>query len=141
MLWTIFSGASECEISEATLRKYLVSAGHEISKSDRGKAGQKFTTLQIHKALSGDKNAAMTRKLQAEADEQERENRVANGELIHIDEAAQVYGRKLQAMCQALDAMGAQLDSRLAAETTPAGCRKMVNEYIEQIKEAGRSAP
>jgi hypothetical protein len=140
MLWTIFSGSSEFEIAEVTLRKYLVAAGHEISKVKSGKGGNKFTTLQIHKALAGDKEAAMTRKLQAEADEQERENRVANGELIAVEKAAQIYGKKLQAMAQMLDSMGSQLDSSLAAESDPVKCRSIINNYAENIKRAGRES-
>ena len=140
MKMTLTQAAQEFQSSQETLRKRLVAAGHEIPKGNPGKKGRQFTVLEIHHALAGDKEAAMTRKLQAEADEQERENRVANGELISVEQAAQVYGRKLGSMCQMLDAMGAQLDSRLAAATEPVECRKIINEYCESVKKSGREA-
>ena len=132
--FSITSAAVELGVSKETIRRRLSEIGIKTG------AGETFTLRELFKAMSGDPRLELTRLRRAQADAEVRKNKVADNELISVDEAAQVYGRKLGAMSQVLDAMGAQLDARLASESEPTACRKMLNEYAEGVKAAGRAA-
>lgn len=132
--FSITSAAVELGVSKETIRRRLAEIGVKTGK------GETFTLRQLFDAMSGDPRKELTRLRRAQADAEERKNRIAEGELIAIEEATQIYGRKLQAICQRLDAQPSLLDSRLAAESDPAKCRQILAEYNEATKDSAREA-
>ncbi|HXR47407.1 MAG TPA: hypothetical protein VN784_08185 [Candidatus Limnocylindrales bacterium] len=132
--FSVTKAAVELGVSKETVRRRLTEIGIKTGK------GETFTLRQLFEAMAGDPRRELTRLRKAQADGEQRKNRVADGELIEAEIALQIYGRKLQAICQRLDSQPALLDSRLASESDPAKCRQILAEYNEQTKAEARAA-
>lgn len=132
--FTVWTWGKALAISQEKLNRGLTAIGIHPGR------GEKITAVDIFKSLYGDKDAALARKANADAEAVERKNREAAGELIDVEESAKIYGDKMQAIIERLDAMPAMLDSRLAAETSPLIVRQILTEYNEQTKTLARKS-
>lgn len=83
--FSITSAAVELGVSKETVRRRLAEIGVKTGK------GETFTLRELFKAMSGDPRLELTRLRRAQADAEERKNRIAEGELIAIEEATQIY--------------------------------------------------
>ena len=124
---TITAWALSIGITRETLVRALVAAGMNSKP-------KKLSAREVFNALTGDKEAAMTRKLNAEAEAKERENRIAAGEVIDVESASQIYGKKIAALVQNLDAMPAMIPGLTLNQRT-----EMVSR-IERVKQQARDA-
>lgn len=80
MTWTIHRAAIDFGVEPKSLSKWLSQKGHEIKK------GAKFTTQQICEAIYDDLAKARAREATANAVAKERDNAIADGELIPFAE-------------------------------------------------------
>jgi hypothetical protein len=87
----------------------------------------------IFKAITGDKETAMTRKILAEAEEKERANRIAVGELIAVEDAAANSIKVVGALVQDLDAMPSLVPGLTLEQ------RQILVGLIEACKEKARN--
>ena len=124
--WTINTAAAEFCVSKDTIRRGLNREGIEPAET--------YTTKEILRAMGGDFRFESTRRQRAEADRLERENRLADGEIVTVDEAAEVYGNKLAAIVQNLDSLPALVPGISLNQ------RQVLVEKIEAIKEQARQA-
>lgn len=84
--WTLTAGAAEFATTRETLKRNLARAGIEPKPT--------YSTLDIHKALAGDLRHEQSRLAKAKADEQERLNRLAEGETIEWETVVAVITEK-----------------------------------------------
>ncbi len=124
---TIHIWSNTIGIDRKTLTQALARSGKAV------KDGEKIGAREVFEAITGDKEAAMTRKLNAEAECKERENRLAVGEIVTIEEAAALYGKKISALVQPLDALPALVPGLSLAQ------RGVLVSKIEAIKEQTRN--
>lgn len=87
--FSITSAAVELGVSKETVRRRLAEIGVKTGK------GETFTLRELFKAMSGDPRLELTRLRRAQADAEERKNRIAEGELIAIEEATQIYRQEI----------------------------------------------
>jgi phage terminase Nu1 subunit (DNA packaging protein) len=132
--FSVTTAAVELGVSKETIRRRLAEIGIKTGK------GESFTLRQLFDAMGSDPRKELTRLRKAQADAEQRKNRVAEGELIEVEKAAQIYGRKLQAICQRVDAQASLLDSQLALESDPVKIRQILAAYNEQTKAEARAA-
>jgi hypothetical protein len=125
---TLYEWAKCLRTTRETLGKKLESNGVRLTPK------QKIPALDIFNAITGDKEAAMTRKLMAEAEEKERDNRIAAGEIITVEEAAALYGKKVSALVQNLEALSASVPGLTFEQ------RQILNQHIEMCKTMAREA-
>jgi hypothetical protein len=78
MKWSISKAAVEFGSSRETISRGLRGNGVTVS------IGKEFTTKQIFAALAGDLKFERTRRERAEAEKIERENRIAESELLDV---------------------------------------------------------
>jgi hypothetical protein len=124
----------------ATLHQWVASLGIDRETLERalGKSGvivvarKPVAASDIFRAITGDKEAAMTRKLNAEAEAKERENRMASGEIVTVEEAAALYGRKIAALVQRLESLPSLVPGITFEQ------RQILAEQIELCKKMGR---
>lgn len=98
-------------------------------------AGDLIPARDVYKALSGDKDAAMVRKLQAEAEAQERDNRKEDGELL---ESAAIEKKLWQDLLQPLRTEIEQMPKTYAAMANPQDpetARKVLEQWVEKTKQ------
>jgi len=119
--------ATSLGITRETIQRALSAAGIKYS-------GGKIAARDVFTALTGDKEAAMTRKLNAEAEAKERENRIAEGDTIPMEEAVAIYGKKIFALVQQLDAIPALVPGLSLAQ------RGVLVSKLESIKEQARKS-
>lgn len=74
--WTLLKASVEFGVSRETIRRGLAGNGIEKKKS--------YTTREIHGAIAGDIDVATARDRMASAIARERENRIADSELIPL---------------------------------------------------------
>jgi phage terminase Nu1 subunit (DNA packaging protein) len=106
MNWTIHKAAIEWGVDDKSLAKWLANLGHEI------KRGATFHTREITKAIAGDLKAERIRETRARADALERENRVADGEIISLADNLTWQEKVLLPLRQALDALPGTMGHR-----------------------------
>lgn len=123
---TLHAWAESVGVTRETLKRALSNAGIAREKE--------ITAQEIITALTGDKEAAMTRKLNAEAEAKERENRLAAGEIVTIEEAESLYGKKIGALVQQLDSLPALIPGLTLAQ------RGVLVAKIEECKKQAREA-
>jgi hypothetical protein len=136
---TTTAAAREFGASRDTLQRGLSALGLEVGK------GATFTLRQIHRALAGDLRAERTRLSRELANRAERENRLADADLVKMSECEahimQVLVNPVRAAFEALPAATCQLLN----PTDPAAAHAILQGYIERtIKPALReklSAP
>lgn len=95
----IESAAREFAVDAETLRRGFLALGIETKK------GARYPLATIWKALSGDYKAAKAREAQANAIAKERENRIADRELIPYDDAESVFVDSHTPLVNAIDAL------------------------------------
>jgi len=104
---TLRGAADEFRVARETIRRGLMANGVEL-----GKEGQTFSLHDIHAAISGDVKVATARDKTASAIARERENRVAEGELITIAEHEEWQERTLLPIRQRLLALATEMAQR-----------------------------
>ena len=122
-MWSKSLGVDRQQIQRALTR-------NGVMTSDR----EEIQARDIFNAMTGDKEAAMTRKLLAEAEEKERDNRMASGEILTAEEADAKLGGKLTAVVQGLDALAALVPGLTLEQ------RQILVTQVESIKEKARQA-
>jgi hypothetical protein len=125
---TVYKWSNSLGIDRKTLTQSLSRSGRHVADSE------KISARDVFKAITGDKEAAMTRKLLAEAEEKERNNRIAEGEIVTVEEAAQMYSGKIAALVQKMDSIPAIVPG-LSLEQ-----RQVLMREIEDCKQMGRAA-
>ena len=125
---TIHEWANSIGIARETLETALSRAGIVTQPREQVPASSVF------KSMTGDRDAAMTRKLNAEAESKERENRMEAGETITVESALEIYGKMVAALVQDLDSI-VPLVPGLSLEQ-----RQIATELIEKCKAKGRAA-
>lgn len=123
---TLYEWARELGTTRETLGKKLIQNGFQLQ--DR----EKISAKDIWLAMACDKEAAMTRKLNAEAEAKERENRKEAGEIVTVEEAAALYGRKIAALVQRLESLPSLVPGITLEQ------RQILAEQIELCKKQGR---
>jgi len=93
-----------------------------------------FQNMPVLAGLAGGRSDAMTRKLTAESVRIERENRIAAGEIITVEEAATLYGKKVSALVQKLEAIPSLVPGITFEQ------RQILVGEIEQRKAEARAA-
>lgn len=134
MKWSINKAATEFGVSRETVTRGLRANNTTV------KAGEEFTTKQIFAALAGDFKYERTRRERAEADKTERENRVANGELL--DRAAiekKVWTDMLAPIRQEMLNLPGQV-ATLCNPADPETARKVLDAHIFGILQKIHSA-
>lgn len=117
MHWNLHSAALEFETTEPTIKKGLIANGHEV------KRGEKFSTRDIHLALTGDLKTQRTRREAAEADKAEIEAAIAKKEVIPISEVMRYIQQTFQPVREQALAMPGAL-SALCNPTDPQHARE-----------------
>lgn len=120
--------AANVGLDRTTLRNRLGKAGITIAADEPIKA------LDVYRATTGDKDAAMTRKLTAEAEEKERDNRVAAGELL---DASEIEKKLWQNLLQPLRTMLEQQANECAANCNPQNpevAKAVLLQWLERAK-------
>ena len=125
---TIHGWSEAIGIARETLVNALVKGGNNLQP------GEKIPARMVFDAITGNKEAAATRKLLAEAEAQERENRMENGEIVTVEQAAEIYGRLVSALVQDLDSIPAMLPGLTFEQ------RQILTALIEGCKSKGRKA-
>jgi hypothetical protein len=126
----------------ATLHSWATSLGiHREALTLRlNRANIKFVTgteidaKDVFTAMTGDKDAAMTRKLTAEAEREERENRVAAGELL---DCAAIEKKLWSEMLQPLRTLLEQQANECAANCNPQNpevAKAVLTQWLERAK-------
>lgn len=92
--WTLLQASAEFNTTRETLRRGLMANGVEV------KPNGTFTTHEIHCALAGDGKKARARKDLADAIAKERENKIAEREVIPIGEVQSTMDKVLLAVRQ-----------------------------------------
>lgn len=93
-----------------------------------------LTAAQIFKAMVGDKDAAMTKKLLAEASERERKNREAEGELFELPAIEKkLWNDLLQPLRQSLEQAPEQL-AGLCNPADPDVAKTVLRRFVEDLK-------
>lgn len=124
---TLYEWSREIGKSRETIARALEQNGVKITPKS------KIRGRDVFRAETGDKEAAMTRKLIAEAEEKERENRKAEGEILTVEEADAALGQIVTALTQGLDSLPALIPGLTGEQR-----QKLVAE-IEKIKETARN--
>lgn len=125
---TLTAWAASLGLDRLTLRNRLGKAGIEI------KPDEPIIAQHIYAAITGDKEMAMTRKLTAEAEAQERENRVEAGELL---DAAAIEKKLWNELLQPLRTVLDQQANECAANCNPQNpevARAVLNQWWERAK-------
>jgi hypothetical protein len=125
---TLTAWAASLGLDRLTLRNRLGKAGIEI------KADEPIIAQHIYAAITGDKEAAMTRKLTAEAEEKERDNRVAAGELL---DAAAIEKKLWTDLLQPLRTLMEQQANDCAANCNPQHpevAKAVLTQWLERAK-------
>ena len=94
----------------------------------------KLTARQVFVALAGDKEVAQARKALAEAEEKERENRLAERELMVVADVERiVWEQCLLPLKQSIDALPATLASQCNPDN-PQLALGVLENWKEQVK-------
>jgi hypothetical protein len=115
-------------IDRQQLQRALARSGTPVETRDT------ISARDIFNALTGDKEAAMTRKLLAEAEEKERDNRIATGDILTAEDADQKLGAVVTSLVQSLDSLPALVPGLNLEQ------RQILVAQIEAVKEKGRQA-
>ena len=126
MTWTLKSAAAEFAIHPDTLKKRLVAASHEIGR------GQRYTTLQIYKAMVGDKEAERTGLIREQREQIALENAKTRGELIAFDAAKKIVAEALAPVRSKLMALPPTLSIRVNP-SDPEMARAEIELAVEEI--------
>lgn len=123
--WTLARAAAEFGVTRETIRRGLA--------RDGAKPATDYSTREIFRAIGGDFRFESTRRQRAEADRIERENRLADGEIITVEEALAIYTGKVAALVQNLDALpslvpGITLEQRQILVTHIEAAKKLARE-------------
>lgn len=129
---TVWTWAKALNVSEDKIGQRLSGKGIHPAR------GEKIPAIQVFGALNDDKDQALIRKANAEAEAIERKNKIANETFIDVEKASEIFGAKLQAIIERIDAQAAMLDAQLARETNPLTVRKILTQYNEQTKDLAR---
>lgn len=125
---TLTAWSASLGLDRTTLRNRLGKAGIEI------KPDEPIIAQHIYAAITGDKDAAMTRKLTAEAESKERENREKAGELL---DSAAIEKKLWSDFLAGLKAEVEQLPrtyATLCNPQDPETARKMLEQWVEKVK-------
>ncbi len=122
MKWTILKAATEFGVSRETIRRGLSTNGV--------KSKEEYTTREIHGAISGDLKAARTREALANAIAAERENRIAEGELMETQEVVEFYTQALLPIRQRLLALPNECATRVNP-TDPQFAREALQRWVD----------
>jgi hypothetical protein len=119
--WTVLSASVEFGVTRETIRRGMVAAGIESKSS--------YSTRDICAALYGDIKAARAREALANAIAKERENRVADRELIPYGDAESAFQDAHLPVANALEAL-----PDAAARVNPAD-PELAAAALREIKE------
>ncbi len=129
---TIHNWANSLAIDDDTLRKRLVVSGVKVAKN-----GQLMTAKEIWDALKGEKPSE--RLATAQAIEKERENKIAEGELITLTEVEELISKLLTLpLRQVLIALPSTLDVRCNPDhpqTSRTALREWSDEVLKLLRE------
>jgi predicted site-specific integrase-resolvase len=124
---TLAEWANRFGIDRQTLARSLTQAGAEMPEPH-----SKVDARTIFKAIVGDKDAEKRRLLRAQAEEKERENRLANKEIVIMPEVEQAIIEKLvQPLGEALGGMAMAL-GQLCNPSDPESAQRAIEGYIER---------
>jgi hypothetical protein len=104
MKWSLLKAASEFGVSRETVRRGLAQNG----VAERAE----YTTAEIHNALAGDLKKARAREALANAIAKERDNKIADREVVPFAEVSEWMNAVLLTFRQRLLSMPAQMASR-----------------------------
>lgn len=113
-------------VDERTLKIRLTKAGVKVEPF-----GQ-LTARQIIKAMTGEKDAAVIRKLTAEAEKTEMQNKIRDGQLIELATAdRELWFNLYLPFKQALEAMPNEVSPLCVS---PDAARAALTQHLENIK-------
>ncbi len=121
------AASEEFRIDRATLRKKMKAAG-EVAASDG-----KFSIWQIHSAISGGKDNAQERKLNAEADIAELKFRKLSSALVPLDQVETDFNAFVMALRSAVMSLDVSKKDRIRLMDT---LREKAREDFLKEKEA-----
>lgn len=122
--WTLSLASVEFGVSKDTIKRGLNREGIESAET--------YSTAEIVRSMGGDFRYESTRRQRAEADRLERENRIAAGEIVPIEEADDLYGKMVTALVQRLDSIPSLIPGITLAQKTT------LREILESIKADAR---
>ena len=132
MKWSVNKAAQEWSVERRTLSRALEGIGESVGK------GATFHTQTICAALFGDLDREKLRIARADAEAKERENKVASGQLVAVDDAKKIITRRLAPIRSRLLSMASRLaarcnptDPELARSEIDSDCRETLKEASE----------
>lgn len=124
---TLFHWAENLGIDSTTLKRRLNEQSINYEPSS-------LSAQQVFKAMYGDKEAAMTKKLLAESAKVERENRVADGELLEMPVIEKkLWVDLLSPLRLALEQMPEQMAGMCNPES-PDVAKGVLRRFVEDLK-------
>ena len=132
MKLTLLKASEEFGAARETIRRGLVTNGVEVTP------GGKYTIAQIHLALTGDVKVATARDKMASALARERENRIADGDLISVSDHEAWQRKTLLPIRQRLDALPTTMAQR-CNPTDPEFARQALSGWVKESLELIRS--
>jgi hypothetical protein len=104
MKWSLHKASAEFGVTRETIRRGLAAYGVDPKKE--------YTTREIHMAIAGDVKAATARDRMASAIARERENRIAEGEIITLTDNQKWQEKVLLPIRQRLIALPGSMAQR-----------------------------
>lgn len=123
--WTLLKASVEFGVTRETIRRGLTKNSIEV------KPNKRYTTREIHSALSGDIDQARARDLMASAISRERENRIADSELIPLADNLAWQERVLLPFRQRLLALPGVMSQR-CNPTDPAFAQAALETWVKE---------
>jgi hypothetical protein len=123
--WTLLRASAEFGVTRETIRRGLFTNGVEV------KPNRTYSTREIHNAIAGDLKAARAREALANAIARERDNRVADGELIPLADNLAWQERVLLPVRHRLVALPGSLAQR-CNPSDPQFAQRALDEWLNE---------
>ena len=127
MVWTIHQASIEFGVDRRSLAKWISQLGIDV------KAGEKYHTKVIHRAIAGDYEFEKTRLTRADADIREMDREVQRGQLVSLEQVARILNPIMITVKQRLDALPSEAGSR-CNPTDPAHAEQQLRDWVDRTR-------